>query len=181
MNYQHVIEMVRTGGVQRYHTNAGIMLKTQDLGQHCYGVFWLCYYLSRCRPSANLMLAAMSHDAGEMKTGDMPSPTKRALGVTDEMDMMESEFLRTKCSYTGAPLEPDEIDVLGLADSLDGVLFCAKEAQMGNRAHKLTFRNFIIYTEAKIDGIQPIPQHIDYELAKEIINYARNTYESFIG
>jgi 5'-deoxynucleotidase YfbR-like HD superfamily hydrolase len=182
MNDEQLRRMVDTGSVTRYHTNTGSLIKTQDLAQHCYGVFWLCYAIMFHKPSAELLTRAMSHDAGERKTGDMPSPTKIALNAGHLMDAMEATFLHDVCGYRmGEPLSETDTAVLGLADSLDGVLHCQREAMLGNRAHLRVFRNFLDYTVAKLNSLPVSVTGINIELCHQLINDAEKTYDYALG
>lgn len=178
MNAEQLRRMIDTGSVTRYHTNAGSFIKTQDLAQHCYGVFWLCYALTFHNPSTRLLVCAMAHDAGERKTGDMPSPTKRELNVGEQMDAMEAAFLQEVCGYKiGVPLTENESKILGLADSLDGVLRCQCEAMLGNRAHLRVLNNFVNYTREKIDEAFKLAINFDHSLAFQLLSNAERTYD----
>lgn len=133
-----VIRRTRTlmqfGQTQRYHTE--LLLKPQDVAQHSYNVAWLCWELSSMSPSANLIMAALSHDAGERWTGDMPAPAKRAIpGMRAALDKLEME----RVTYHGAEqavgwnLTGNEARILKLADALEGAHFCLRELKLGNR------------------------------------------------
>jgi 5'-deoxynucleotidase YfbR-like HD superfamily hydrolase len=182
MNGEQLRRMIDTGSVTRYHTNTGSLIKTQDLAQHCYGVFWLCYALVFHKPSSELLSRAMAHDAGERKTGDMPSPTKRALNAGSAMDAMETCFLVDVCGYQmGEPLSETESAVLDLADSLDGVLHCQREAMLGNKAHLRVFRNFLDYANEKVNQAVRNSLMFDLSLASELLNNAEKTYDYAVG
>lgn len=140
----------RSANVTRYHTEE--MLRPQTVGQHSYGVAWLCYVISGGDPSRDLLLAALAHDAAEHSLGDIPSPTKRALGIRERVDALES----TAMSNHGVRmpvLVPEDALTLKLADALDGVLHCLRERELGNVTIRQVFVNFVNYvSELKPNG-----------------------------
>lgn len=174
MNYARVLELIRTGGTQRYHTIVGDLLKTQTVGQHCYGVFWFVHALLRGQPSANVLIAAMAHDAGERWAGDMPGPTKREIDMKPALDAYEAKKLLEWTGFEPPPLQEFEALALRMADSFDGLLFCATECDLGNNAGALerTYKNYLQYvgnilvanSVFRTPGATPPPQ-VDFELA----------------
>lgn len=62
------------GKIKRWHTHFGLK---QTVADHSWGVATIIS-LMHPNPSANLLKAALLHDAGEFFTGDVPSPAKQA-------------------------------------------------------------------------------------------------------
>jgi 5'-deoxynucleotidase len=148
----------RSAQVRRFHTEH--VIHHQNTGEHSYSVAWLCWYLcdrAQYKCSAALLLAALSHDAAEHALGDIPSPTKRALGIRATVDALEEESM----AYNGLPvprLDSYETAILKYADALEGLLYCSEEIQRGNRLIYAAYRNFRAYVTELLSkpGTQPI-------------------------
>lgn len=153
MNKPHMIlEMVRSGGTMRFHAQAGITLKTQDVAQHSYGVFWFVYALTGGAASAALLVAAMSHDAGERWVGDVPAPTKRAIdGLSKTLNAHEEAAVLKRTGFKAPELSSAETAILKLADCLDGAAFCEHEILLGNTLMRRVLNNFLSYAESAYD------------------------------
>lgn len=123
--------LMRGGVVTRFHCYTCIKPNTDAAHQH--GTAMLCYLLSDSLPSLNLIMAALTHDAAEWVIGDVPAPTKWSVpGLADTLDELEDTQLSAHDLLF--PLTPDERRKLKLADLLDGILYCAIERNMGNKA-----------------------------------------------
>lgn len=145
---RQALNLIRSGSTLRFHTHAGLSLKTQDVAQHSYGVFWLVYVLTGGAPSAGLLVNAMAHDAGEPWVGDVPAPTKRQIpGLSAELGRMEAEALETYTGIVAPELAPWEVVVLKLADYLDGAAFCDREWRLGNTLMRAVMHNFVEYAD----------------------------------
>lgn len=175
-----VVKLVGTGNTQRFHTEAGVLLKTQDVGQHCYGVFWLLYTLTKGHASRELLVAGMAHDAGERWVGDVPSPTKRALEFRPKLHEYEEAQLKRHTGFVTEKLFTTDELTLKLCDNLDGALFCAREASLGNRTIGLMLSNFVEYVA---ESHRPLRDTgcIDDELVDGLINYLEAQYERVNG
>lgn len=138
----------RSGVVRRYHTEE--LLKPQDVAQHSYGVAWLCWWLCQGQVSAALVMHALAHDAAEHALGDIPSPTKRELGIRNQVDAAEAHLMALH-SIVLPELSDFESKVLKLADALDGVLHCVHELELGNQTLYAVFLNFHRY------GLELVP------------------------
>jgi 5'-deoxynucleotidase YfbR-like HD superfamily hydrolase len=139
------LEFVRKGGMtKRYHTKNTIHANT--VGHHSFGVAWICTFLSESTPSANLLLAALSHDLAEQVTGDISSPTKRKFPAMAEMiQTMETETLGVYHMDYESELTVDEARILKMADCLDGALFCISEMELGNQGIKDVYGRYCDY------------------------------------
>jgi 5'-deoxynucleotidase YfbR-like HD superfamily hydrolase len=148
----------RSGQVRRYHTERTLV--DQDVAQHSYCVAWLCYILTDGHPSRDLLLAALAHDAAEHALGDIPSPTKRMLGIRDRVDAHEAAAMRHHGVFM-PDLSVEDDHILKMADALDGVLYCLHERQLGNTTLKQTFQNYCAYV-GQLDPTGAALQILEY-------------------
>lgn len=130
LNPETVAFIERGGRTLRCHTQP--MLQSQTVAAHSYGVAWWCYLLAGEGCGADLIMAALAHDMAEHETGDVPSPTKEALGIRGLLDSYEERLMRGACLPI-FDLEPDSKRILKLADSLELMQHCVRERQYGNR------------------------------------------------
>jgi 5'-deoxynucleotidase YfbR-like HD superfamily hydrolase len=139
--------------VKRFHTIPTVTENT--VGQHSHGVAMLCMILTNGRPSANLLMKALTHDLAEQYTGDVPSPAKRALGVRKEFGEIEEKLLDT-VGFSVHVTQHEEL-VLKLADCADGMLFCARERMYGNKSKmiKCAYKNYSTYVNDIMQELQP--------------------------
>ena len=145
------VEFAHHGGmVVRFHQHIGHRLNTD--AQHSHGVAILTYFLSDGMPSANLLLTALTHDLAEQVSGDVPWTTKRRLGKA-QFDAIENDAL--DAYDLTFPLTDDERRILSLADSLDGMLYCASEAALGNKTLHQVYYNWerlVLNAVGPLDG-----------------------------
>lgn len=88
-------------------------INKQNVAEHSFHVAWLCVWVSArvgLPVSAYSLIVALTHDAEEAVTGDMPTPSKPASA---------SEATLDRC-------------VLKVADCLEAALFLSEELSMGN-------------------------------------------------
>ena len=140
------IQFAHQGGlVVRFHQHIGHRLNTD--AQHSHGVALMTLFLSDGLPSSNLLLAALTHDLAEQVIGDVPFPTKRNVpGLKKTLDEAERDWLRLY--DLDFPLTDEERKILTLADSLDGMLYCASEAALGNRTLHVVYVKWLAVVEA---------------------------------
>lgn len=130
--YERLCFTYEAGSVERFHTRPGLRACTD--AKHSHGVAMLCFFLSDGLPSVNLLMEALTHDLGELYTGDVPAPTKWAVG-SGTFELLEDS---TRDKYDlRFPLTEQERRTLHLADYMEGVLWCADELSMGNKKAKL--------------------------------------------
>lgn len=149
---KELLQFISEGGsVVRYHTRSGIKPDTD--AHHSHGVAMLCSLLApqaedgRTTASANLLMAALTHDLAEQASSDMSAPSKRALGIRELLGNYERTFLKHyNLDYTKHCTE-DELTILALADQLDGLLYCCRELALGNRNALLVWRRQCTYIE----------------------------------
>jgi len=126
------LDLIVNGGyVRRFHTLSTLTQET--VGHHSFHVAWVCELISEETPSANLLLAALQHDVAEHITGDLPAPSKRALGVRKQFAAYETTIIQEAHGkdYTDL-LTQAESRVLSLADAIAGLILCVHERRLGN-------------------------------------------------
>lgn len=134
MNFAKQVKELRDAGiVQRFHTAR--VLRHESVAEHSFNVAQLVMALTCGQASRDLILAALMHDMGEYKTGDIPSPVKLRLPPEVAATMESMEVEATKELHPGAwwGLTPVEERILAIADRLDGLMKCVDELKMGNR------------------------------------------------
>lgn len=137
----------RSGQVHRYHSE--VVIKAQNVGEHSYGVAWICYMLTNQRPMSALLIHALAHDAAEHITGDIPSPTKRSLGIRTQVAAFESAIMKD-VGLELPPLDDHNQHILDLADGLEGVLYCKRELDLGNSLILPVYHNFVSYVREEL-------------------------------
>jgi 5'-deoxynucleotidase YfbR-like HD superfamily hydrolase len=127
------LQFIQEGGaVQRFHVRPGVTVNTD--AEHSWGVAMLCCLLSSAPgPSATLLLAALTHDLGEQYVGDTPAPAKWASGTAEALEKAENDVLAHYELSFQPYLSKYELRLLKMADALDGMLHCCREAALGNR------------------------------------------------
>jgi 5'-deoxynucleotidase YfbR-like HD superfamily hydrolase len=139
------LQFVRAGAaVRRFH--AVHTLQTETVGHHSHGVAMLCYTLAEGTPSAELLLAALTHDLAEQIYGDIPAPTKRALNISAACAQLEDDALASRGLQFDLTL--DERRILKLADLLDAMGFCVRERQLGNQLMAPIYARYRAYFDA---------------------------------
>jgi len=169
------IQWAHNGGrVVRFHQHIGHRMDTD--ARHSHGVAMMTLFLSEGIPSSNLLLAALSHDLAEQCVGDVPFPTKRSLpGLREHLDGVERDWLRRY--DLDFPLTEDERHILSLADSLDGMLYCASEAALGNRTLHVVYVKWLAVVEgAGRTAVQTEAINAVIDIYKE--SYNGKTYDA---
>lgn len=164
-NISEQLKFVYKGGkTKRFHTTD--TLTAQTVAEHSFGVAWLCYFLTVGNPSTTLLLSAMSHDLAEHKVGDVASPVKRMFPVLKEwLDVAEENELKGAEINFESLLTDAEKRILKLADNMDGMLFCIREARYGHLHTEEVWTNFYDYT------VQLKPEYgIEQQIFKNIIS-----------
>lgn len=131
--------------VTRYHTSARVRDK-QLLGQHHAGVAAIYMVLCDALCVATTIEGfryALTHDMGEFFTGDMPAPAKRGMGLKDRFEQAEERALK-EFDMDNWPTQ-QHLDIIKLADCIDGMLHCLWEANQGNRSALPVFWTFLSY------------------------------------
>lgn len=162
--------MLLAGMVQRYHSVPTVT--TDTVGEHTFGVAWLCALLSDCTPRAELLLAALWHDVPELTVGDMPAPAKRRVpGLGEKFAQMEREVLSGMLQLPVWNLAEDEQRKLTIADRLDGMLHCCYERALGNQVIEEVYERFLQY----------IVQLKPSESEQRVVNAVRHIWSAYHG
>lgn len=128
---------------ERYHTVRTIQRET--VGHHSHGVAMYCWLLSNGAPSAELLMAALTHDLAEFVLGDLPSPAKKKYGIGQQLNELEEVLLGGV--GLAFKLSPDDARRLKLADIFQGMTFCIREVELGNRGIVDILRRYKAYAE----------------------------------
>lgn len=125
-------ELMRAGSVIRFHIVNTV--RHQTLAEHQYGVAVLAGEIAGrlgLPPAvvASLVAAAVVHDAGECRTGDIPTPTKRRLRekLGEPFDQVLDQF------DVPVYLAGDSKNILKCADFLESMIFLM-EHKVGRHA-----------------------------------------------
>lgn len=156
------IQFAYEGGlVTRFHTRSGIKPSTD--AAHSHGVAMLCFFLWEGSGNsdyklAQLLMAALTHDLAEQSVGDVPAPTKWAVpGMAAQLEEMENTTLARYGLDFG--LNESEQRILKLADSLEGLLYCASEASTGNRKSWIMGNRWVEFLLKITQGDHPYNPH----------------------
>jgi len=135
MNIRNVLH---SGDVVRFHNHVGI--DKQKNSEHQWGCALIVNYIyPHC--SKKLLLAALTHDAAEYLTGDIPFPVKQEnpeLGVM--LRAIEERWEKSNGVYFN--LDQGDKKVLKMADTLEGMWFCVNQVKAGNSNAKRPFRKW---------------------------------------
>lgn len=176
---KELLQFISEGGsVVRYHTRTGIKPDTD--AHHSHGVAMLCSIIAgtgddgKTLASVNLIMAALTHDLAEQKVGDVSAPAKRSMaGVSELLDKYETaELQRYNLDYA-QHLTPTERLTLKMADCFDGMMYCCREAALGNRNVRLIWGRFCAYAETLTSDVETgmtvgLRASVVYEAIKEI-------------
>lgn len=142
----------QAGRVNRYHGRD--LIKQEKVSDHTFNVLNLLFILTNGQVSQRLVTGALFHDMGEYATGDLPSPTKRAL-PTETRELLEGmEALAVaKIHYWYAEdMTENERFLLKIADNLDGLIKSMEEYHMGNNLMRDCCDNYANYLDDTIRG-----------------------------
>lgn len=93
-------------------------------------------------PSAALLTAALTHDLGEYRVGDVPSPTKGRLQLGEQLAALEEEVLAAD-RWPLPTLTAEEAHWLQVADWLDGAFYALDELMRGNLVFEAPFIGYV--------------------------------------
>lgn len=124
------IGLIRSAGaVKRYHTVETI--KTQTVAEHSWGVAMILSSFVD-RPSYRLIRQALCHDMAEVLTGDVPATAKWGWPAFAKAEQEAANEFHRKYGFTEV-LEDWEFELLKMADGLEGLSFCIREIELGNK------------------------------------------------
>lgn len=129
--------------VTRYHTVRTI--ERESVGHHSHGVACLLLLLNPWA-SRRSLITALWHDLAEHQTGDIPSPAKQSLNISNKAHELELQIM-ANAGLEMPELTAEEARTLKLADLAQSALFCAQELSMGNRRMQPVFDCSIAHAE----------------------------------
>lgn len=130
MTADRILIWRRGGHVRRYHTEQ-LIGDHQTVAEHSAHVALILLALHPA-PSASLLTAALTHDLGERRTGDMPAPVKWRFTALAE-HLREAEVLALEEMQVPRPrLHDDDRSWLKGADLLEMLFFAYEQRALGN-------------------------------------------------
>lgn len=166
MSLTRELDLILKGGrVERFHTLS--VLKRESVAEHSFLVAWVCYLVWGPTIPATLLLAALSHDLPEYLLGDMPSPSKKRLGVGPQFRQEEGTILDAAGMYRyEEDLDAVGAEILKFADNFAGYLKCLHEQALGNRLIDQTAGRYRAY----IMGILDKAEHLSRETCLDLMH-----------
>ena len=128
---------------ERYHTIR--TLQRETVGQHSHGV---AMFVVLMQGSAMALRAALFHDLAEHILGDIPSPAKKKYGIGEQVNELEEVLLGGV--GMNFKLSPDDARRLKLADIFQGMTFCIREIELGNKAMLTILQRYKAYAEGML-------------------------------
>ena len=125
MNFRTKYE---AGTIKRYHTQ--VTIKEQNLAEHQWGVAMIVNHIYP--QGYQLLMAALTHDLGECRTGDIPYTAKRDnYNLKEAAKDVEEAFNFEHGLCQG--LNREEHKILAWADMFECFLFARRETWLGNQ------------------------------------------------
>lgn len=149
MTPQRIENLLTSGRVIRYHAAPSVAPQTLD--SHCWGVASLVWYLSNGLAPSGLLAESLFHDSGELSTGDIPFTVKRECPELKAMvNQMDAEF-RINHGMMPATLRTVDTQLLKLADSLEGFIWCCQHEPNGPVLLRWSFALSEAYSKFEFD------------------------------
>lgn len=119
--------------VKRYHVYP--VLREQTIGEHSFNIIQIIDEIFFHHPScARLMRAALHHDMGEIRSGDIPFGAKKSFSEATRAEIADVEEEGINNMKIKQPLlNKEEEDILKFCDLAEMWLFALQELAMGNR------------------------------------------------
>lgn len=167
------------GETRRFHTWP--VLRQQNVAAHSWHVAMLGFLLyGQDEPGITpmFMMALLTHDMAECRSGDIPSPAKRRIDTMLELadtstsfrqqwNAMEQEIAAQYGFDWEKFLTSEEVRRFKIVDNMEGALYCINERMMGNKLIAECFNNYAKYISELI-----LPE----ENATEITSRERNVF-----
>ena len=134
----NIRKVLQSGNVVRFHNSIG--MDKQKNSEHEWEVALILQYIyPQC--SKELLLAALTHDAAEYYTGDIPFPIKQASPeLKSVLDKLEHHWEEQNGVHFD--LQVEEAYFLKLADTLSGMWYCIQQVKEGKINAKRPFRKW---------------------------------------
>lgn len=115
---------LESGRVTRYHS--AVTVQPQTLAAHQWGCAMLAVYITGGDISARLLTECLVHDTPELFTGDVPYTAKQEHpSLKLKLDELETHYRTTQLLVGQQELTSKEWEVLKMADTLEGLLWCS--------------------------------------------------------
>ena len=128
MNIRKVLD---SGKVIRYH--ATLIDKKQNNAEHQWEVATiLCHIYPQAK--AHLIMYALTHDSGEIETGDIPAPIKRKHpSIKTACDEMEEDYRVNQLGIPNIKFSKRDLLAVKYADILSGIYFTSSRVRAGDQ------------------------------------------------
>jgi hypothetical protein len=139
MKDHHMVDPRRASQVARFHTWPCV--RRQLIDAHSYQVLRVLLAIWPGAPR-RLLLHCVTHDLGEMATGDLPFPVKRDNpDLKSTTSRLEKSYHLSMCNPWGLPppveLTGEETTAFKLAEFIEMMEYGLEELNMGNRYAQL--------------------------------------------
>lgn len=113
----NIIHQLDSGRVRRWHSNPDMVDCGENNAEHQWRV---AVFLLWIEPNASrhLLIAALTHDTGELMVGDLPKPVKEAHPEMYKMHEAVERSQRLRITSFAQHLSQREIRILKLCDAL---------------------------------------------------------------
>ncbi len=159
MKYADLLQnLIHACSTHRWHQHQQLGGTHETVAHHSAMVAMIAHYLmhNHCSEISRyaVLFACLTHDLGEYWVGDVPSPTKHALGEEffAKLDAAEARARIDRLQLITPPLTKTEQSVVHLADCLAGSLHCVNQAQLGNCYAVRPLREYRGYIERYCAG-----------------------------
>lgn len=129
--FETLRDLLNSGELERFHATPG--MKTQTIAEHSWRVSMVAFKLWGIQ-SAEEIMRYLTHDCGELASGDIPAPTKwghpRLSKLTNEIERLERVRLGVEMPETR---DPGVHRRLKLADGIELMITCLRERKQGNQ------------------------------------------------
>lgn len=141
MNLKELKFIYEGGAVSRFHT--ATLIKPCTVAEHSFGVALLALRLGG---SPACIEYCLKHDLAEQAVGDIPSPSKRRFGISEQLEAYENEVL-AEAGVDMPTLSFEDHRIFKLADCFDGMMTCVRERRLGNKTVGIIFNRYLSYVD----------------------------------
>lgn len=166
--------LMEAGDVERNHTHPGII--SDRVARHAWGVAMLAYMIGSARGhvSTHLLMAALTHDMGEVASSDVCGATKSLLSpaARREIEGIEAKARHMFDMDFSFTVRDSEKEVLWMADKFEYLLRCVRERRVGNlgvyRGYREVTRDVTLYISNNVTNL------VEREIFDAITNLWKN-------
>lgn len=140
------------GHLRRWHAND--IIGEERVDSHTWGMVSLILILHP-KPSVELIAAVQFHDAGEMFSGDIPSPAKSAIPALGAADKEIAARWTAVTGLGAGELSPEDQWWLGFVDAAQAWLFSRRQVATGNSLMVLTAKRIAEVCKSMMGSAPP--------------------------